>query len=308
MKWSRVSDAGVDGGFMGRHDWSRVIEPMERRSETRAVWGAAGLVVGAWVVCLAAAFIAFRLSSAIDEDGVPVNWTERLGQFGDTFGLVNALFTGLALVGLAYTVHLQREQVDENREWIRREARERFLSARLNAVVAMLDAHGRKMAASLDESVGQDYYLHALKSEDDKLRQQIAFLRSEVRLGFDDEWTPEVGRRAVALHLLQFVETELRCFTGACGCYADDEAGGADHLFVERRFKEYLRDMRGHVRREFSLLASQPEPECFDVYELVKPELDQWSAAVDRALAAPDIHPAEIEANFRGLTARLARI
>ena len=99
-----------------------------------------------------------------------------------------------------------------------------------------------------------------------------------------------------------------RSAAGACGCYADDEAGGADHLFVERRFKEYLRDMRGHVRREFSLLASQPEPECFDVYELVKPELDQWSAAVDRALTAPDIHPAEIEANFRVLTTRLAQM
>ncbi|WP_165067889.1 hypothetical protein [Paludisphaera rhizosphaerae] len=281
---------------------------MERRSEARAVWSAAGLVVGAWVVCLAAAFVAFRLSAALDEEGVPVNWTERLGQFGDTFGLVNALFTGVALVGVAYTVHLQREEAEENREWIRREGREQFLSARLNAVVAMLDAHGRKMAASRDESVGEDYYLHALKSEDDKLRQQIAFLRSEVRLGFDGEWTPEVGRRAVALHLLQFVETELRCFTGACGCYADEEAGGTDHLSVERRFKEYLRDMRGHVRREFSLLASQPEPECFDVYELVKPELDQWSAAVDRALAAPDIHPAEVEARFRSLTAHLARM
>lgn len=31
------------------------------------------------------------------------------GQFGDTFGALNALFTGLALLGVAYSIHLQKE-------------------------------------------------------------------------------------------------------------------------------------------------------------------------------------------------------
>jgi hypothetical protein len=37
---------------------------------------------------------------------------ESYGQLGDVFGSVNALFTGLALVGLVYTVFLQHKQTD----------------------------------------------------------------------------------------------------------------------------------------------------------------------------------------------------
>lgn len=38
------------------------------------------------------------------------SWSER-GQFGDLFGSVNALFSGLAFVGLIYTIHLQRQEL-----------------------------------------------------------------------------------------------------------------------------------------------------------------------------------------------------
>ena len=36
------------------------------------------------------------------------NWSNR-GTFGDLFGAVNALFSGLAFAGLIYTIVLQRE-------------------------------------------------------------------------------------------------------------------------------------------------------------------------------------------------------
>ncbi len=38
------------------------------------------------------------------------SWAER-GQFGDLFGSVNALFSGLAFVALIYTIHLQRQEL-----------------------------------------------------------------------------------------------------------------------------------------------------------------------------------------------------
>lgn len=38
------------------------------------------------------------------------DWPTR-GQFGDVFGAVNALFSGLAFAGLIYTVFLQREEL-----------------------------------------------------------------------------------------------------------------------------------------------------------------------------------------------------
>ena len=38
------------------------------------------------------------------------NWSDR-GTFGDLFGAVNALFSGLAFVGLIYTILLQRKDL-----------------------------------------------------------------------------------------------------------------------------------------------------------------------------------------------------
>jgi hypothetical protein len=40
------------------------------------------------------------------------------GPFGDQFGVVNALFTGLTFAGLFYTILLQRKQMDQQREEI----------------------------------------------------------------------------------------------------------------------------------------------------------------------------------------------
>lgn len=45
--------------------------------------------------------------------GLPA-WTER-GQFGDVFGAVNALFSGLAFAGLFWALRMQQEQVELQR-------------------------------------------------------------------------------------------------------------------------------------------------------------------------------------------------
>ncbi|MGA0435503.1 MAG: hypothetical protein ACO3MV_07530 [Flavobacteriales bacterium] len=47
------------------------------------------------------------------------DWTER-GTFGDLFGGVNALFSGLAFAGLIYTIVLQRKEIEANREEIKK--------------------------------------------------------------------------------------------------------------------------------------------------------------------------------------------
>jgi hypothetical protein len=45
------------------------------------------------------------------------DWSNR-GTFGDLFGAVNALFSGLAFAALIYTIILQREEIKQNREEI----------------------------------------------------------------------------------------------------------------------------------------------------------------------------------------------
>lgn len=48
----------------------------------------------------------------------PTGWSEK-GQFGDMFGWVNALFSGLAFAGLIYTIFLQRNELSLQREELR---------------------------------------------------------------------------------------------------------------------------------------------------------------------------------------------
>jgi len=56
------------------------------------------------------------------------NWSDR-GTIGDMFGVVNALFSGLAFVGLLYAIYLQREDLKLNREEVRMNRRELKKSA-----------------------------------------------------------------------------------------------------------------------------------------------------------------------------------
>lgn len=87
------------------------------------------------------------------------DWPTR-GQFGDVFGAVNALFSGLAFAGLIYTVFLQREELSLQRKELeltrqelqrsahaqeqsevslRAQAEATALSARLNTTSALLE-------------------------------------------------------------------------------------------------------------------------------------------------------------------------
>lgn len=68
--------------------------------------GAALLAVGIWFACLKFALWSFG------------DWQTR-GQFGDTFGAANALFTGLAFVALIATLLLQRKDLELQREELR---------------------------------------------------------------------------------------------------------------------------------------------------------------------------------------------
>ena len=55
------------------------------------------------------------------------------GQFGDIFGGVNALFTGLAFAGLIYTILLQRRELELQRDELRLTREELHRSAREGA-------------------------------------------------------------------------------------------------------------------------------------------------------------------------------
>ena len=94
------------------------------------------------------------------------NWSDR-GTFGDLFGAVNALFSGLAFAGLIYTIiqqkedlELQRKEIAENKAELKKSARaqersqkalkeqveQMKIAARLNALKTLIDYYNIQIA------------------------------------------------------------------------------------------------------------------------------------------------------------------
>ena len=75
--------------------------------------------------------------------------TEERGSFGDMFGLSNALFSGLAICGLIYTLIIQRETMNLYGESIRISNLQANLSAesfRLQALTAAMNSIDSQIA------------------------------------------------------------------------------------------------------------------------------------------------------------------
>jgi uncharacterized membrane protein len=71
----------------------------------------------------------------------------NFGLFGDSFGIVNALFSGLALVGVVFAIFLQREDIKLQREDIQQSvcaqkeaAKAQQLQARVASLAGLLEA------------------------------------------------------------------------------------------------------------------------------------------------------------------------
>ena len=62
--------------------------------------------------------------------GGPWGSIATYGQVGDAFGSLNALFTGLGILGLIYTIQLQQKQIEEQAKEGDRQAREMFPDSR----------------------------------------------------------------------------------------------------------------------------------------------------------------------------------
>lgn len=66
---------------------------------------------------------------------------QQFGTYGDMFGLLNCLFSGLALAGVAYAIVLQIRDLDNQRRDMGRNARASELQNRLAAYQSLADHH-----------------------------------------------------------------------------------------------------------------------------------------------------------------------
>lgn len=109
------------------------------------VTAAAIAVIGAWAWL---AYVPFRGNAmlGIPPDQQPMTLAQ-LGTYGDMFGALTCLFTGLGFVGAGYAVVLQLRQLRHQQDEMERERLERGRAEELRrAEKALADALDRRMA------------------------------------------------------------------------------------------------------------------------------------------------------------------
>jgi len=70
-----------------------------------------------------------------------VSSIEAWGTFGDSFGSLNTLFTGLAFIGLVYTIHVQRKEMKETSEVLKHEKKREAIRDFENTFFQLLQIH-----------------------------------------------------------------------------------------------------------------------------------------------------------------------
>jgi len=137
--------------------------------------------------------------------------TEEHGTFGDMFGALNTLFSGWAFLGLIFTLLLQRQQLDDQRqeirdariaqqqsaESLRRQAQMGELVAQLDALNHIVEVYDRKierLAREAPLSSDERLILNQLKglqnSYEGKLQELIDRILAFERADDGDEHKP----------------------------------------------------------------------------------------------------------------------
>lgn len=115
--------------------------------------------------------------------------------FGDLFGAVNALFSGLAFLGLIVAIILQRKELEEQRKEIRQsriaqaESAEALqlqsqisgLNARVEAINHIMDGLDRRIKhAESSDRFNSDEIVRELREEQEKYNNDLKTLLSEL--------------------------------------------------------------------------------------------------------------------------------
>lgn len=135
------------------------------------------------------------------------------GQFGDIFGGVNALFTGLAFAGVIYTILLQRRELELQRDELRltREELRRSAEAQTDQVAQLKEAANLSALTALLNVYSTD--LQPLREITRDTRRDLASMRAfQQREDLSAQQRSDVGHEVVALEK-RIVEQEAEWST-----------------------------------------------------------------------------------------------
>nr|WP_251363843.1 putative phage abortive infection protein [Epibacterium ulvae] len=208
---------------------------MKKRDFWPVLW--VGLVIVAW---LASPWVVQWIVVFTHGDGTEV------GTFGDSFGALTSLFTGLAFVGLIVTLRQQKVQIEMQRQDLKLQREE--------------------MKAARDELSGQK---EQMKLQNQSLKQQMfeqtffnllalfnRYVEGLAAKEDNPEKTPETGRA-----LLQGIKDQLRAgFVSALyqmQTYPSSSPGTEfvrAHEHFERRFSANADELNGYLRQLHNVL------------------------------------------------------
>ncbi|WP_439605624.1 hypothetical protein [Hydrogenophaga sp.] len=135
------------------------------RIRTHTVVGVAVAIVVAWASVGAIVYLALP------------DWEKR-GQFGDVFGAVNALFSGLAFAGLIFAILLQREDLELQRQ-------ELALNRQELARTAQAQEQSEAALRAQAEAATKSSRLATINFLLDHYRRELAQMRGVAYLGND---------------------------------------------------------------------------------------------------------------------------
>ncbi len=99
------------------------------------------------------------------------------GLFGDMFGAMSALFSGLAFAGIVYTILLQRAEFSSNAAAVER-------SARLSAMSVLVSAYSERVRY-LDSRASPE--IHKIQSYQSKIDSLANQLEIEIKQSFEQQ-------------------------------------------------------------------------------------------------------------------------
>lgn len=102
--------------------------------------------------------------------------TDR-GLFGDMFGAMNALFSGLAFAGIVYTILFQRAEFSSNAAAVER-------SARLSAMSVLVSAYSERVRYLDSRASPESHKIQSYQSRIDALANQLEI---EIKQSFEQQ-------------------------------------------------------------------------------------------------------------------------
>lgn len=131
--------------------WQGLTNGEDRRLVKRVV----GLVLGGWFLVVVLPAIAlwtplFPVKSKDDVENIK-SVLQQFGTYGDFFGVLNCLFSGLALIGVAYAVVLQSRDLHNQQEDMERNAKASEVQIQLQREEMERNAEASKLQSRLQQ-------------------------------------------------------------------------------------------------------------------------------------------------------------